>query len=686
MEFLYPGFLYALAALAVPVIIHLFNFRRFKKIPFTNVRFLKDIKQQTQAQNKLRHLLVLLMRLLALAFLVFAFAQPFIPLSDEAERNSRRNVSIFVDNSFSMEGESAAGAMIEVAKNRAIDIAMAYDATDRFQLLTNDFEGKHQRLVSRDVFVEWVQEIELSPQSQSLEDIYTRQRDLLITSQSEGDGKAFLISDFQKSRFDAEALPEDTILSVALVHLERNDISNLFVDSVWFDSPVRKLNDSERIKVRVVNAGTNSVDNVPVRLEVNGIQRAIASVNIDAGSQNIARLEYLHETPGLQKAKISIQDSPVSYDDSWYFGYDVFDEISILNVRESMEERDPMAGVFAGDSVYRYTTTTARNIDYTSLPGYRLVILSALEEIPSGLAAELGAFAENGGSVWLIPARNAELQSYNEFLATFGVPPFAVARGAQEKVTTLNAEHPLYRGVFESIPKKLDLPQVQRYYPTKPGTASGGDVLMLLSDGSPFLASYRPGRGQVYVLNASLHPEESNFARHALFVATALRIAELSQSTGLRAISIADDAFFSIPASINFGESNLHLVNGQENIDVIPLFQLRDGQYLISPGPEISKAGLYTLQYANEDISSVGLNYSRDESALESYGRSELDAILATRSAGGIQLYDGTDADLGRQVAKASTGTTLWKICLLLALAFLLFESLLLRFWKTRSA
>ena len=76
MEFLYPGFLLALLALAIPIILHLFYFRRFKKVYFTNVRFLKEVKEQTSARSKLRNLLVLLMRLLAVAMLVFAFAQP----------------------------------------------------------------------------------------------------------------------------------------------------------------------------------------------------------------------------------------------------------------------------------------------------------------------------------------------------------------------------------------------------------------------------------------------------------------------------------------------------------------------------------------------------------------------------------------------------------------------------------
>ncbi|MBK6884084.1 MAG: BatA domain-containing protein [Flavobacteriales bacterium] len=86
MSFLHPAFLWALTALAIPVLIHLFQLRRFKRIDFPNVRFLAEISQQTRARKKVQHWLVLLARLLALACLVLAFAQPYLPSKSGASR------------------------------------------------------------------------------------------------------------------------------------------------------------------------------------------------------------------------------------------------------------------------------------------------------------------------------------------------------------------------------------------------------------------------------------------------------------------------------------------------------------------------------------------------------------------------------------------------------------------------
>ncbi|MFN5366031.1 MAG: BatA domain-containing protein, partial [Bacteroidota bacterium] len=158
MQFLFPGFLAALAVISIPVIIHLFYFRRFKRVYFTNVRFLKEVKEETSNRQKLRNLLVLLMRALAIAAMVLAFAQPFIPLQDGLKKGQKA-VSVYIDNSFSMNALSQDAPLVELAKQRARDIISAYSVEDRFQILTNDFEGRDQRLVSKEDALGRIEEI-----------------------------------------------------------------------------------------------------------------------------------------------------------------------------------------------------------------------------------------------------------------------------------------------------------------------------------------------------------------------------------------------------------------------------------------------------------------------------------------------------------------------------------------------
>src|SRR5688572_6631297 len=100
MSFLYPSFLWALAALSIPILIHLFNFRKTTQVYFSNNRFLKEVKDATTAKRRLKHYLILLSRLLFLFFLIITFCQPIIPATEQLGQG--KNIILYLDNSQSM--------------------------------------------------------------------------------------------------------------------------------------------------------------------------------------------------------------------------------------------------------------------------------------------------------------------------------------------------------------------------------------------------------------------------------------------------------------------------------------------------------------------------------------------------------------------------------------------------------
>lgn len=113
MQFKHPELLWALLLLLIPIIIHLFQLRRFQKITFTNVKFLKNVKLQTRKSSQIKKWLVLITRLLLLACLVFAFTQPFTTNSDTF--NAKNETVIYLDNSFSMEAKGNNGSLLNEA-------------------------------------------------------------------------------------------------------------------------------------------------------------------------------------------------------------------------------------------------------------------------------------------------------------------------------------------------------------------------------------------------------------------------------------------------------------------------------------------------------------------------------------------------------------------------------------------
>jgi len=274
MKFVNPSFLFALSAISIPILIHLFNFRKFKTVYFTNVRFLREVKEETQSKSQLKHLLVLLARILAITFLVLAFAQPYIPWKQHTLLTGSRAISVYIDNSFSMDAENKNGRLLDEAKKDAREIAAAYKPTDQFQLLTNDFEGRHQRLLNREEFLENVDEVKLSPDVRTVSEVFSRQADVLNHSGAVKGGKsAFLISDFQKGMCDLEKVKNDTAIAVRLIPVIPGETRNLYIDSCWFETPVRKLNQPEAMHIRIRNASSQDYANIPMKLFINGQQK-----------------------------------------------------------------------------------------------------------------------------------------------------------------------------------------------------------------------------------------------------------------------------------------------------------------------------------------------------------------------------------------------------------------------------
>lgn len=150
MSFVNPIFFWAMFAIAIPIIIHLINFRRHKTLYFSNTSFLQDIKKETQTRTKLKQILILLARIFAISMLVVAFAGPFLP-SNNSDAQSKTHINIiYIDNSFSMENEGKSGVVFEQARQIAKQIVFNSGAGKEFILITNDMFPEHQFVLDRD--------------------------------------------------------------------------------------------------------------------------------------------------------------------------------------------------------------------------------------------------------------------------------------------------------------------------------------------------------------------------------------------------------------------------------------------------------------------------------------------------------------------------------------------------------
>jgi hypothetical protein len=675
MHFLYPAFLFALAALAIPVLIHLFNFRRYKKIYFSNVQFLKEVQEQQASRKNLKERFILASRLLALLFLVLAFARPFIPGKQAAVAGRQQAVSIFVDNSYSMQTLNREGALLDDAKRRAKEIASAYGINDRFQLLTHDFEGKHQRLLSREEFNDAVDAVKVSAQSRSLTQVINRQQSLL-DNQPGMLRSAYIISDFQTNMAaSGQAIKTDTVTKLTLVQVTGNKLPNVAVDSVWLLSAVHRPGETEKLVVRLHNYADEKADRVPLKLMINGVQKAMGSFTLNARSVQSDTLSFSGLQAGWQRGEIQLQDNPVTFDNKFYFTFNVKLQMPVLLVGGGTPN-PYLSALFASDRFFNVARVNAGNVNYTGLATYPLVVLSDVDNVAPGLAQQLKNYVSKGGTLSVFPSANTDVASYRGMLQSMGAAYPEQLVNDSTRVSAINTGSRVYKDIFESTPQNPNLPLVRKFYRLVSSSRNNGETLMELPGRQAFWAGYKSGKGMVYVAAVPLSEDFSNLPRHALFVPVMFRMALLSRHDQPLFYTLGQDASIETVPVQTTEKQLLKLVKGSQQ--VIPDVRQQEGSTFLYVSDQLSSTGNYELKKQDSIATVLGFNDSRKESDLSYLHKSELKKLVP-ESANVMQA--GT-ASLKGAVSDTNFGLQLWKLCIILALIFLAAEILLIRFYK----
>jgi hypothetical protein len=688
MAFGNPAFLFFLFALVIPVLIHLFNFRQYKKVWFTNVRFLSEIKQETKKRSQLKQLLILLSRLLALAALIIAFAQPYTPSpTRKFTQSGKQEVTVYLDNSFSMEALTPNGPLIDIARIRAKEIAGSFKSSDLFRLITNDFDGKHQRYVSRDEFNSMVDEVTISPVSRKLSEVLVRESEQPAGS-SGINQEVFLVSDFQKSTADFMNIRPDTSVHYFFVQLVPNKSNNLFIDSVWFESPVQQPLQQSRLRVRLQNHGTEDLAKIPVKLTLNGKQKAVASTAIPAGSMIELAIPFTNNPGGFQSGSIEVPDYPVTYDDKMFIAYPLVSSIPVLSIGGD-KENPYLSALFGDDTTFRYKAVNSKNLDYSAFRSYPLIILDGLPEISSGLAQELQRYIESGGNVVLFPAPEINSGQYADFLRTLGAPPLGKMDTVTRRVDQLQVENPVFNDVFEHslsgkarLPENTDLPVVFMHYYTNLKEGRLLEPVMQMNNGDLFMGSLPAGKGRLYLFTSPLSGQFTNFPKHIIFVPTMLKIALLSEPTqGLYYPAGGNDPIVMQNDSAT-NEVIFKIKRDNSDFEIIPEMRNLGFGLQLFPHQQVKEAGIYSLLREKQPVAQVAFNYDRRESDLSLYGSTEIERFLDQSHLVHFSLLQDGKLPLTRQLDQIHQGSQFWKLFLLLALLFIAIEIAIIRFVK----
>ena len=654
-----PQILYALLALAIPIIIHLFNFRKHEKVYFSSIRFLEEIKTQNKKKRNIKNLLILLSRIFALLFLILAFAKPYIP--NENNSDEKNNIFIYIDNSFSMNAISEKGRLLDIAKNTANSIISSYPNTSNFHLLTNNFSSLNSRFLNKEKILEEISKVETNGSFKSLNEILNKKESI-----SKSYDQVFLLSDFQANTTLVENLNWEDKDNIHLIPIQSNNVSNISLDSVWIDGPILigSLNQNINIKLSSVNVEKE----IPITLEINNKQKIKQLIKINSGRDNKFNFKVKLDS-NINICKVYIEDYPITFDNEIYFNLNKSEKIKISSIYNN-EKLNYIEKLFLNDTInYNYSKQSINSINYQKLKENDVIILDEVRKISSGLSDILMKCMTNGVTLIIIPSNNIDLDNFNKFFNLIGVDNFGKKINSKFSVKDITKDHPIFKNVFEGEIENIDFPIVKNYYSNIKSIKSNKKPIYTLENNEIFLSNYNSKKSNIYVFNTSLNDSSSNFHKHALFVPTFLNMANNSLvSSNIYNVIKNDDFFISIP-------NNNEIYNLKNDIiDIIPTSKLVNGKNRFYTNNQIKKSGQYILYNKKKAVDYIAYNYSSKESLVEYH---DLDNLLIS------SVKTINKEKISDYISLTINDVHFWKSCLILSLLFFGIEIALLKLIKT---
>ena len=675
MRFANPTILFALSAVSIPILIHLFNLRKFKRVLFTNVQLLKEVQQQTIKKHRLKHLLVLLSRILFILFLVFAFAKPFIPSSKQSIRQGVNYTSIYIDNSFSMNLQNEDGVLLEQAKNKAKEIISAYQASDKFQIISNDLAAQSQQFLTKEETYKAIDEQKISPNFCALTSVINRQNSLFATVNATNKN-CFYLSDFQKNTIDKQLKQViDTNINYRIVYFNVSPIQNISIDSVWFDAPIHLANQAEKLIIKVSNHSAEAIKDLPINLQLNNQSKALITIDIESNATKIDTIFYTNNSSRIQKGMVAIASEQLPFDDQYYFGYEIAENIPVLLINGNNLSSKYIQSVYQTEAIIKLSVNAFEQINYADFNNFETIILNEPISLSDGLIAMLQQVVADGKSLIIIPSEKTNLPALNKLLNTFQIPNFIALQANEQKMKELNISDKIFAGVFNNFSENMQFPTLKKYF-IQQNTAL--EAILKLNDGTVVLQKNKYKKGSVYLYSFSLDPSFGDFAKHPLMVPLFLRIPQISNYDLQLAYEIGKQNRLNISTISNpISEQNQYLLSiGSQQW--IPEWKIiNSNTYLLIPA-EINQAGWLTLQNKQQNIRAIALNYNRSESNL-SYLNSSALSDFGFKTA---IIYEASFHNFKNTIAQDNFGLQLWKICVILALVFLASEVLILRFFS----
>jgi hypothetical protein len=418
---------------------------------------------------------------------------------------------------------------------------------------------------------------------------------------------------------------------------------------------------------------------LPVKLYINNEQRALGAVDIKPNSYTDYTLNYTIQQSGIQAGMLEIYDTPITFDDRFYFVYEVAPSASIIAIQDKLKNRYLQA-LYGADSLFHYNAMNVNQINYSAFASAQLIVLDQLETLSTGLAAELEKYVQNGGTLAVFPAEKMEVLQWSAFFNTMNIPNYKELQTIEVKVGSLSRESIYFKGALQkSESEQWEMPTVSHYYAFENKNIPAEEI-MRLENNAPFLTAYNVGKGRVILSAVALNDFYGNAHKNAIFFIPLHNLGLMGQLKSALYYTIGNAETVTIPQKAMGSEDIFVLRQQSGGAELIPEQRNMGNETQLFLHSQIQQAGFYDVMKGGTAHATLAFNYQRDESNLDYYTEKELDKI-ADQSEGRISVLSAHTKDLTSSISDALNGKSLWRYFVVIALVCFLAEILLLRFW-----
>jgi hypothetical protein len=668
MGFLFPLFLLAGLAIAIPFVIHLFNLRKYKRVDFPDTRFLRDIQLSTKRQAKIQNFWLMVTRMAFIIVLVLAFAQPFFT-SNSSQQAVGIN-AIYIDNSYSMELAAGQRSLLQQAKQQAK--ALIQDAsTDRtFIILSNDKPSASRPLL-RDEALAVLEQIQPTARPVSLKRIIQSVRAAQNNERAE-DWNLYLFTDLQKRGFitdeKIETLPNTNFY---VYPLSESNVGNVYIDTAYFLSPTLDVRKPVDLVVGIKKSGNANNADAHVKVVVNDQVRAVSNTLLEKDAI-LDTLALQLDGKSWQQISVCVQDHPLSFDDTFRIAARTSPELSILVIGD--EPINPyLQAAFKTYDGFKVTYHSQSAASAKSWQEFGLVVLQNLTSLQPALIRSVSTALAEGGSVLWFPGKSTNVNSLNAALQQWGDISLELLDTSRQEVVSLQPSHDLVQDLFEKVPDNVMLPVSTARYPINASMVANQQGIMTYKDGKPFLAQYSLDKGKLFLCASPLDDRYCNFPLSHFFVPILYKMAMQSGGNNIYAVAIGGNQSIWLPGR-NTDSRTVYRLRA-DNYEAIPPQSPVGSGVALFPANVVQRAGFYSVVGERAgDSTMIALNADRKESSLSFASKEEIEHLLKPQKAHWLtsEYVSASGWEKGR------TPFPIWKLAVLLGLMLLGVETWLM--------